>query len=473
MKLNLKLPYLSKSNLLPLLIILSFCTALLAACGGGGSGGRVGISGTLTNCKGDSVYLFQQIGYFPQKVSSAKISSKDGSFELRTNPEGTSLYYIGINPQLKSPILLGDENAVSFSADCGNFYRTARVENSALNTSYNLAEGTLQNLTKQINQMNQNLQIFGSANPQMVPQIQAQLNNFNQKKEGYIDSLSMLDGFFGDLGRLHSFKTFGTDPTHSKYVNELQYYAHEYLKGIDFSSPTVISNPQATKRLNTFAQIMGQNGIPLDTFMAAVNPIIHKAAGSKATQQTIYLALLEGLDQSKSNMYVGLGKQYLSAYNDNSPISAQIVTKIDVISKFAKGATPPELDFPTPAGPNMKLSSLKGKVVLVDFWASWCKPCRRANPHVVSLYNKYKSKGFDVLGVSLDKKKAPWLAAIKKDGLMWNHISDLGGWQSQAAKLYGVSSIPATFLLDREGKIIAKDLREPGLDNKLKEIFGF
>ena len=120
-----------------------------------------------------------------------------------------------------------------------------------------------------------------------------------------------------------------------------------------------------------------------------------------------------------------------------------------------------------------KLSDLRGQVVLLDFWASWCQPCRQENPNVVRLYNEYKDKGFTVFSVSLDDNKEDWLAAIEADNLIWpNHVSDLRGWQSAGAALYQVSSIPATFLLDAEGKIIDSNLRGAELERKLQEILG-
>ncbi len=140
--------------------------------------------------------------------------------------------------------------------------------------------------------------------------------------------------------------------------------------------------------------------------------------------------------------------------------------------KLKPGKTAPDIVLPNPEGDTIALSSLKGKYVLLDFWASWCRPCRIENPHLVKAYNKYHDKGFEIFQVSLDRKKQAWINAIKSDKLgNWTHVSDLQYWNSNVVKLYNIKGIPTNYLLDKEGKIMDKNLRGDDLDKKLAEIF--
>lgn len=149
---------------------------------------------------------------------------------------------------------------------------------------------------------------------------------------------------------------------------------------------------------------------------------------------------------------------------------SKIAERVETLKRVAVGQPAVDFTMEDMDGNPMTLSSLQGNYLLVDFWASWCGPCRRENPNVVAAYNKYNGLGFDILGVSFDKDKDKWLEAVSNDNLTWHHVSDLKGWGNEAGKLYAVNSIPANVLLDPQGTIIAKDLRGEELLNKLEEL---
>src|SRR6218665_803547 len=172
----------------------------------------------------------------------------------------------------------------------------------------------------------------------------------------------------------------------------------------------------------------------------------------------------DGLDKSVKDTKVGKGIQ-TKLDQANKPLAeAPAAGGIEV------GALAPDFTANTPDGKPVSLKGSLGKVTIVDFWASWCKPCREENPNVVALYNELHAKGLNIIGVSLDKEAAPWKEAIAKDKLAWNQVSNLKWWKEPIALTYGVQSIPATFILDASGKIVAKDLRGAELKAKVNEL---
>ncbi|HEX5026902.1 MAG TPA: TlpA disulfide reductase family protein [Agriterribacter sp.] len=164
-------------------------------------------------------------------------------------------------------------------------------------------------------------------------------------------------------------------------------------------------------------------------------------------------------------LYNGLADEVKMSY-----FGQAVKKSLDASKTTAIGSVAPDFTLNDVNGKPVSLAAYKGKYTLVDFWASWCGPCRQENPAVVRAYNTYKSKGFDILGVSLDEKKDKWEQAIQQDKLAWTHVSDLKGWNSDAAALYGIKAIPMNYLLDKEGKIIAKSLRGEDLMKKLGEV---
>ncbi len=181
------------------------------------------------------------------------------------------------------------------------------------------------------------------------------------------------------------------------------------------------------------------------------------------------LAVIERLEKEMPKS--SYAKDFRAAYNKYDEQLKQQAQAQQAAEAIGIGKAAPEIDLKDPNGKSIKLSSLKGKVVLLDFWASWCGPCRMEMPNVVAAYNKYKAKGFTVYSVSLDKDAAAWKNSIDKLGMIWeNHVSDLKWWQCEAAVKYGIQGIPAAFLLDKDGIIVATNLRGAALDEKIGEL---
>lgn len=165
---------------------------------------------------------------------------------------------------------------------------------------------------------------------------------------------------------------------------------------------------------------------------------------------------------------------YFEALSDrvkDSRSGAMIASQLNAPEPAASlGQPAPLFEGPTPEGNLMKLEAHMGKVTLVEFWASWCRPCRAENPFFVRMYNRLHPKGLEIVAVSLDKEKSKWVQAIEDDGLQWTHVSNLKFWRDPIAQLYGVDAIPNNFILDENGTIVAKSLRGPALEQKLEEL---
>jgi peroxiredoxin len=215
---------------------------------------------------------------------------------------------------------------------------------------------------------------------------------------------------------------------------------------------------------------------PYEVMVAQYSVILAKKIKENPNSFASIMAIQQLRPEEYLDIYKILDKGLSEKYPDNKDIKSyhgmvqQAEMMVQRTQAIKVGAEAPELILPMPNDKDFALSSLRGKVVLVDFWASWCAPCRKELPNVKRCYEKYKSKGFEILGVSLDKDRAAWLEAISKEGLTWPQVSDLKFWQSEACQIYAVQSIPYTVLIDKEGKIIATDLRGAELDKKLAEV---
>ncbi len=199
-----------------------------------------------------------------------------------------------------------------------------------------------------------------------------------------------------------------------------------------------------------------------------IGSLIEKHPSSLATAYLLYRDFSYRLKPEEIRTYLKQLDPKLSA----SPYVTVLNELVGVLETVSIGKKAPDFESVTPDGKKVSLNSQLGKnYILLDFWAAWCPPCRKENPNVVAAYNKFHEKGFEVIGVSLDKKKEAWEKAISDDGLNWLQLSDLAFWNSAAAKLYGVRAIPSNFLIAPDGTIVGKNLREQELHKKLEEIF--
>ncbi|MDR1757463.1 MAG: TlpA family protein disulfide reductase [Bacteroidales bacterium] len=257
-----------------------------------------------------------------------------------------------------------------------------------------------------------------------------------------------------------------------QYAESVENIKEDYIKQTDEGNKLSAGiEADLKKNLTTIVQTYQQN---FNRESALINDSIKNTLLSNKDD----LSVLMFMDYFSQDSHADLQNTLVNALQAKYPDNRIVKEKYEQlhtakIASSSKNTPAPEIAFNNPEGKLLKLSDLRGKYVLVDFWASWCGPCRRENPHVVNTYAKYHDKGFEVFSVSLDTDKARWQQAIVADKLTWSyHVSDLKGWKSDAARLYGVNSIPCTFLIDKEGNIIAKGLRGEELTRALQSIFG-
>lgn len=272
----------------------------------------------------------------------------------------------------------------------------------------------------------------------------------------------------GDIKNMSEAQIKGSEET--TVFNELNTVSKKYKMRVDslqqaFQSE-IMKNSQDTVHINqlrenadkTYQSIIEQWG----------DAMAQKAKQYKDKFATIIA--LQMLDPQKyPDIYEDVGKALYQKYPQH-PIVQMLYKMISQQSALSPGSICPDIALPNPDGKEIRLSSFRGKVVLIDFWASWCKPCRQDMPKLVALYKKYKDKGFEIYGVSLDKNKNEWIEAIKKDGIIWPQVSDLKFWNSDVVSLFNINAIPYTILIDKDGKILAKGLRGEELEKKLKEV---
>ncbi len=413
-----------------------------------------------------NLYTFNGINF--TEIQTAMADSV-GLYKFTIPKSTEKFYYVGPHSQNIKPILLGQEKGITVVGNCKEM-RAAKAMNSPLNANF---QETMKKVNALQTENNQLFKEFRQAmgNPASLKLVEEKLANLDQRK---LDLLETTKATSLTVARIVATKTYlSFQNNQGAYENEIDYYAKASFRFIDFKDSGYNNIPAVYELYRDVARtLMGVN-TTTEQLKIYLDSALSQIPVNTNMQRYALGGVVHALQAKNHELFPEYGTRYLAVAEDmeEAPI-VDLKMKLQNATAFIIGAAPPDFTQQTPEGTPMSLSDFKGKIVLLDFWASWCGPCRRENPNVLRLYEKYNKKGFEVLAVSLDQKKAAWVKAIEKDGLVWNHVSDLKGWKNEVAGTYSVRSIPQTFLLDQEGKILAKNLRGPSLESELAKIFG-
>jgi thiol-disulfide isomerase/thioredoxin len=421
-----------------------------------------------TGVESINVYSFEGLGMRP----IGKATRQPDSTFIFEAPSGTSKFYaVGVNESAVSTVILGEENKVNFWGNCqkGN---KSRAFGSPTNTAYEKVIKRADDYRNNDEMTKVNwMEAVNSGKTDEAGELMKKIVATDKLKVTYLDSLKKANPLFGNIASLMIQPNYEITGK-GKYTTEAEFWAKEYFKYADFSKAAYNDIPDLMEAFRLYALRNAAYQAPVtqqkewaDAQLAKFNP------SSKAYRMAMS-GLIAGYKLLQSPNYMEYVNRYIAEYKDNNYGEVRALeAEIAKSRVYTPGMVAPDLTGDTPEGTSLSLSQLRGKYVLIDFWASWCGPCRKENPNVKANYEKYAAKGFEILGVSLDRDKQAWVGAIAADGLPWKHISDLKGWQSDLSAIYQVSSIPQTVLLDKSGKIIQRNLRGEQLGEKLKELF--
>jgi len=431
--------------------------------------GDITLTCEVTDCAEiEELYLYEFEGFGFSKLQTAK-KDKKGLFVFKV-PEGkTRFYYLGKDPTQMKPIILGKEEKVLVLGSCADFGRL-HVDGIGINSKY---EGLKVNIGKLKAKSGKAQQQHQQALRDPA-QMQAALDNLaalDKEKIALLDSFGDKYPLLTEIAAINTYLSYANNQ--GDFYDEVDYFANEFFRFVDFKSELYKDNPWVFEAFKEYTQTLSSINLEKELHQSYLDEVLNKFPLNSSAYQLALSGIVVGLEGRQHPNYAMYGKRLLKKYEkSHADIIGGLKKKIELAGAFEVGAVAPDFAQLTPAGDSLSLSDLRGKVVLVDFWASWCGPCRRENPHVKKLYDKYNKDGFEVLGISLDRTKGAWEKAIEKDDLPWHHISDLKGWKNEVAKMYSVSSIPHTILLDQEGRIVASKLRGQQLDQQLAQIFG-
>lgn len=432
-----------------------------------GQNNKLILSCDLRNCGSDSINLYEFNGMSYSMVRAAKGENRIVKFEIdkSTTPK---MYYVGFSFSDLKPVILGTEDNVDMNINCASVKKSS-LPNSPINVSYDKLLGQFNALRSKENE------IFATyTSSQRTEKNQEEFKTalavLDKKKLMLKDSMMKVNAFLGNVAAINTYLSYANNK--GKYTSEIDYFTNEFFKSAKFDDKALDYNPWVSEMFKAYTATLQTFKKGESYITDGIRAQLKKIPQNSNTYRLALGGVVSGIAPNADMIFVEFADEFATKYAQTNSMDVGLMKpRLDAIKQQMIGVKAPDFTLKTPDDKDLSLKDFKGKVLLIDFWASWCGPCRKENPNVVAMYNRYKDKGFEILGVSLDRTKEPWIKAIEDDKLAWKHVSDLKGWQSAAAALYGISSIPHTVLVDREGKIIARQLRGELLGQKLEEIF--
>jgi thiol-disulfide isomerase/thioredoxin len=453
------------------ILLLSFLTATTTFANEGDSKDKnITLTCKITNCPNDTLNLFVFEGLVFRKAFTAKGTVSDPVMRfVLPRTDKPQFYFVGNDAQQLKPIILGSEDGVELEGSCAQMQK-AVIKNSKINPQYEAAMKQVSAFADEQTELNNN---YRAAADGAKTGIENKIGALDQRKMRFLDSLKKANPYIAKTVALNTYYSFVANKSKANYKDEIDYLCKEYFSQSTLSDASYNDLPSMYEAFRNYTSMLSGFNLP-ETFMKQyLDAQLNKVAPNSQAYKFALGGIIANLMSRNTLNYLTFADLYINKYDktDNF-VTSQLRQMIKCSRPTIQGAELEDFTLLTPEDKPLSLKSLRGNVVLVDFWASWCGPCRRENPNVVAMYNKYHPKGFNILSVSLDSQRERWMQAIKDDGLMWEHVSDLKGWQNTVAQNNCISSIPRTILLDKEGKVLGYGLRGEQLGEILKQIYG-
>jgi len=446
---------------------LVLATLLAAAPHAATAAGKTITLTALVSCPDkDQIQLYRFGGLQFEYLQQARVEGGKAVFTLPA--QDWQFFYLGFNEKEVFPVILGGEDQVDVKVDCTRMGGST-VLSSARHAAYQQLKTRMNDLKNRSTQCTQKYYrqvTSGQAPPEFLEEMSA----IDREKLALLEEYAGRDPFFHQIVALNTTLNYFVQP--NDLPGEFEYFALEYFRFADFKAKGMELQPWLFESFKFYANTLADSRAPADVLTPLIEKTLERLPAGSRVRMIAMAGLLSGMERPNPELWTLYTRRYLKEFGDAQPaVSKALQARLDVTGKLQPGGEAPDFSLAKPDSTMLSLHSLRGKVLLIDFWASWCGPCRAASPNLVKAYQNYASKGFTIFSVSLDQDRKKWIKAIVEDRYSWPQAGDMKGWQNAAARDYGVQGIPFNVLLNDKGVVIARNLRGDALEKKLKEIF--